>query len=225
MTNENGLWLRTRPEFLSLTRKILPTATAILWLRIAPSTLLTMLTVLGILATGCIPQHPVVGLKPESPSIKYEASDLLLLRLEGVKETHVDIVRPTFRWEQFPRVQDHKVIDQSNRLIGAVTYELRLWKVGKGFSDYYKYSWMYGRRDTDPGELVYSRQGIGQPEHTLETPLQPDSSYYWSVRAHFTLDGRRRATQWSQLLPSNTPVSEIQSTCLIPATFHLIHTP
>lgn len=221
MTNENGIFLRTRQEPLSTTRKILPSASALLWLRIAPSTLLTLLAVLGVLATGCVPQkHHVVGLKPESPSIE--------------KETHIDTLRPTFRWERFPPLQ-HPLHPN----VEAVTYELRLWKVGEEFSgapqksgpwigtmhDDYKYSWMYGCRDTDPGELVYSQQGIGQPEHTLETTLQPDSRYFWSVRAHFTLAGRRRATQWSQQLPHNTPVSEIQSTCLIPATFHLIHTP
>lgn len=222
MTNENGLLPRPRQKLLSNMRKILPHASGVVRVRIVPPALLTLLAVLGVLATGCIPQHHahVVGLKPETPSIE--------------KETHIDTLRPTFRWERFPPLR-HPLHPN----VEAVTYELRLWKVGKEFSgapqesgpwigtmhDDYKYSWMYGCRDTDPGELVYSRQGIAQPEHTLKTTLQPDSRYFWSVRAHFTLAGRRRATQWSQQLPHNTPVSEIQSTCLMPATFHLIHTP
>jgi hypothetical protein len=224
-------------------RKILPHASGVARVRIVPPALLTLLAVLGVLATGCIPQHHahVVGLKPETPSIKHEASDLWLTilapwknRLREVKETHIDTLRPTFRWERFPPLR-HPLHPN----VEAVTYELRLWKVGKEFSgapqesgpwigtkhDDYKYSWLYGCRDTDPGELVYSRQGIAQPEHTLETTLQPDSRYFWSVRAHFTLAGRRRATQWSEQLPHNAPVSEIQSTCLMPATFYLIHTP
>ena len=222
MTNENGLLLNTRQEPLSHSARssLMPQASC--GCGSSPPALLTLLAVLDVLATGCIPQHHahVVGLKPESPSIE--------------NETHIDTLRPTFRWERFPPLR-HPLHPN----VKAVTYELRLWKVGKEFSrapqesgpwigtrhDDYKYSWMYGCRDTDPGELVYSRQGIAQPEHTLETTLQPDSRYFWSVRAHFTLVGRRRATQWSQQLPHNTPFSEIQSTCLIPATFHLIHTP
>ena len=231
MTNENGLLITTRQEPLSHMRKIFPPASGVVQLRVAPHALLTVLTVLGVLATGCIPQHHVAGLKPESPSIEHEASDLWLTilapwqdRIRNAKETHVDTLRPTFRWERFPRIRDPSDPFFSTRM-GSVTYELRLWKVGKGFPDDYKYSWMYGCWDTDPGELVYSRQGIGQPEHTLETPLQPDSRYFWTVRAHFTLDGRRRATQWSQQLPHDTSASQFEATCLLPATFHLIHTP
>lgn len=153
MTNENRLLIRSRRESRFHMRKFLPRASGVVRLRVAPQALLTLLAVLGVLATGCIPQHHahVVGLKPESPSIE--------------EETHIDTLRPTFRWERFPPY------------FGAVTYELRLWKVGKEFSgapqesgpwigtrhDDYKYSWMYGCRDTDPGELVYSRHGTHSP--------------------------------------------------------------
>lgn len=218
---------------MSTTHKTLPSALGIVRLQVVSPALLTLLAMLGVLATGCITQNPVVGLKPESPPIKRTVSDPV--RLRKVKETYIDTLRPTFRWERFDQVRDPFF---STRM-EAVTYELRLWKVGKEFSgvlqesgpwigtgrDDYKYSWMYGCRDTDPGELVYSRQGIGQPEHTVETPLDPDSQYFWSVRAHFTLDGRRRATEWSQQLPHTSSVSQFKPTCLLPATFHLIHTP
>ncbi|MBH0177610.1 MAG: hypothetical protein HP491_07030 [Nitrospira sp.] len=171
-------------------RKFLPHTSGIVRLRVAPPALLTLLAVLGVLATGCVPQQPhVVGLRPESPSIE--------------KETHIDTLRPTFRWERFPQLRH-----PFHQSFKAVTYELRLWKVGKEFSgapqksgpwigtrhDDYKYSWMYGCRDTDPGELVYSRQGIGQPEHTLETTLQPDSRYFGAFEpiSRSPTDGGRR---------------------------------
>ena len=189
-----------------------------------------------LLATGCIakPFTPVyiVGLKPELP--------------RADRESQVDTLRPTFRWEQFPRAADLVEIDpRGDERIAAVSYELRLWKVGEQFSgalekpgtiDWigaasdYKYSWRHECRDTDPGELVYTKQGLVTPEHILETPLQPNSRYFWTVRAHFTLDGKRRATEWSEQLPDLTvnPVVGFQNQedgCSYPATFHLIRTP
>ena len=125
--------------------------------------------------------------------------------------------------------------------ITAVHYELRLWKVGPVFSgrfetpgtsfwigsaDDYKYSWAHECRDSDPGELVYSKQGLTSPAHQLETPLEPDSRYFWTVRAHFTLDGKRRATEWSEQLLLY-PHDELQTWpdgCSSPAIFHLIRT-
>ncbi len=68
------------------------------------------------------------------------------------------------------------------------------------------------------------------PEHTLETPLQPNARYFWTVRAHFTLDGMRRASEWSEEFPhflgNEEHVFESRKDgCSYPATFHLIRTP
>ena len=153
--------------------------------------ILTVSTMCVLLATGCAPSKPfVVGLKPESPFTEIE--------------TQVDTLRPTFRWERFPRAKDlEEIAPHAAERIGAVSYELRLWKVGKAFSgkletagtigwigeaDDYKYSWGHECRDTDPGELVYTKEGLLNPEHTLGTSLQPSSRYFWTVRAHFMLD-------------------------------------
>lgn len=46
-----------------------------------------------------------------------------------------------------------------------------------------------------PGTTVYQRSGLIAPEHTIDTSLLPDSRYFWTVRAHFELDGRLRATE------------------------------
>jgi hypothetical protein len=78
--------------------------------------------------------------------------------------------------------------------------------------------------------LVYTKRGLVTREHTLETPLQPNARYFWSIRAHFTLDGKRRATEWSELLPDLTVNPEFgfqnqKDGCSYPATFHLIRTP
>jgi len=197
------------------------------------ATMLTLSATIVLLAVGCTPTQPyVVGLKPESPFPK--------------SESQVDTLRPTFRWERFPRAKDLEELGpHAGERIAAVNYEVRLWKVGKEFpgisnlvnADYdrqsqfdYKYSWGHECRDTDPGELVYSQQGLLNPEHTLETPLQPSSLYFWTVRAHFMLDGKRKATEWSEqlILKPYDPSERFEDRehgCSSPATFHLIQTP
>lgn len=192
----------------------------------------------AVLATGCFsqPQPIVTGLKPVAPLD--EAAD--------TGETKVDQL-PTFRWEQFPRQQDRQELDPRGNRIAAVSYEFRLWKAGARYSledvprhgalwvgeayDY-KYSWDHECRDTDPGELVLSKKGLLTPQYHVETPLEPDSYYFWSVRAHFTLDGKRRATEWSEqlidvVLRDGKPDRELglidSNGCSYKATFHLIH--
>lgn len=192
--------------------------------------ILTVSATCVLLAAGCAPSKPyVVGLKPESPFAE--------------RESQVDTLRPTFRWERFPRAKDlEELAPHAGERIAAVSYELRLWKVGKEFSgklerpgtpgwigaaDDYKYSWGHECRDTDPGELVYSQQGLLNPEHTLETPLRLNSLYFWTVRAHFMLDGKRRATEWSEqfLFHPSEGFKSREDGCSYPATFHLIRTP
>ena len=168
----------------------------------------------------------VVGLQPESPVVEIESQ--------------VDTLRPTFRWERFPRAKDlEELAPHAGERIDAVSYELRLWKVGEEFPGTglwigaaydYKYSWTHECRDTDPGELVYTKQGLLNPEHNLETPLRPSSLYFWTVRAHFTLDRKRRVTEWSEQLPTIIRYASLGfengiDGCSYPATFHLIRTP
>jgi hypothetical protein len=189
--------------------------------------ILTVSATCVLLAAGCLPKPYVVGLKPEAPFAE--------------KESQVDTLRPTFRWERFPRAKDLEELGPyAGERIAAVSYELRVWKVEKQFSgeferpgtpgrigaaNDYKYSWWHECRDTDPGELVDSQQGLLNPEHTLETPLQPNSSYFWTVRADFTLDGKHRATEWSEQLPYWGSSYAWKDGCSYPATFHLIRTP
>jgi len=208
-----------------------PAPTDLQW-GVVHGAILTLSATCVLLAAGCAPKPYVVGLKPESPIVE--------------SESQVDTLRPTFRWERFPRAKDLEELGpHAGERIGAVSYELRLWKVGKEFSgkfeihgttgwigapDDYKYSWGHGCRDTDPGELVYSQQGLVNPEHTLGTPLRPRSLYFWTIRAHFMLDGKRRATEWSEQLPAfrfsaSLGLESWKYGCSDPATFHLIRTP
>jgi hypothetical protein len=43
------------------------------------------------------------------------------------------------------------------------------------------------------GREVYYREGIQEPEHTLEVSLQPDREYYWSVRVRHG----QEVSEWS----------------------------
>jgi len=208
--------------------------TRVVWLTVSLTGLL--------LAGGCSSSHHIVGLKPDYPALSCVGYRRTCPPFSN-RTPLVDSLRPTFRWEQFPRPQDVQELGgHTDRRIANVSYELRLWKVGADFSgdvdhpttsglwigeaDEYKTFWGHECRDTDPGKLVYHKLSLPIPEHTLETPLQPDSHYYWSIRAHFRLDGKRRATAWSEQLPlwyygmefPNRPCSPF-------ATFHLFRTP
>lgn len=83
-------------------------------------------------------------------------------------ESRVDSLQPTMSWEPF---------SGSN-----VTYDLKIWRAGR----------------LGPDTVVYSRTNLDQSTHKLETTLEPSSLYYWSVRAHFSGQGRRRITDWSR---------------------------
>lgn len=56
--------------------------------------------------------------------------------------------------------------------------------------------------DGAPGALVYERLGLVAAEHRVETELNSDATYYWSVRMRYSVAGRPRATRWSA---SNEP--------------------
>ena len=86
------------------------------------------------------------------------------------------------RWEPFPRPRD---IKPGNKAvlprIGAVTYDLKIWEAASGF----------------PSRLVYQRNGLPRPEHTLDYALEPHTRYFWTFRARYTFDARPQATRWA----------------------------
>jgi hypothetical protein len=80
----------------------------------------------------------------------------------------INSLQPTMRWESFRGTN--------------VTYELKMWRSGR----------------LGPEAVVYSRANIEQDSHKLEVTLEPLTLYYWSVRAHFSENGRDRITDWSR---------------------------
>jgi hypothetical protein len=86
---------------------------------------------------------------------------------------------PTLRWNPFPTSGYESLQDR----IADVSYELRIWKAV--------------RRDFARESLVYSRRGLTDPSHQVESYLEPETLHVWAVRARFKLDGEWRLTPWS----------------------------
>lgn len=85
----------------------------------------------------------------------------------------IDSLQPTMRWHKLNR--------------DNVTYDLCLWST-------------IGSENTqeNQGEVVYHRENIENTQHTLETPLEPSTLYFYSVRARFSENGLDKVTDWSR---------------------------
>jgi hypothetical protein len=151
---------------------------------------------LTALASGCATPHPAEGLRP-----------LPLLTLGDSLTRQAQSLRPLLQWEPFPRPADMKD-DKSSSLsrVQIVTYEVRIWRAESPvaglcapFPPEFAADAIGRGPCIFPGELVYTRGGLANPFHTVESPLAPATVYLWAVRARFDLDGQPRVTQWSVL--------------------------
>ena len=130
---------------------------------------------------------PVSGFKPLYP----EARFIYTVGSGNMRAwPEVESLQPTLQWESVPgRVEDswfnkEPFIAADPERIRNVTYDVKVWRV----------------KDLSPEKLVYERKRIKGTEHRLEEPLEPDSKYYWSVRARFEFDGKPRVSEWSMLI-------------------------
>ena len=150
------------------------------------------------------------GLAPLEPSGVFGPSHPLLNAVPEVAS-----VSPTLRWEPFPRKLD--VAADSKQLLARVTrvqYDLRIWRSnpqGDAGDLVYARQGLALEPMVTPGvpadsaasgtnEGSSSSPAPGRPcvAHGLEVPLEPGTTYLWSVRARFLLDGEERVTRWSQ---------------------------
>jgi hypothetical protein len=137
-----------------------------------------------LISAGCAVPTAVSGFRPVYPEVTHSfgpsAPDIL-------DWTKVDSLQPTLRWQAFPGehqdgwLRTTPFIDVNPGSVRDVRYDLRIWTV-------------LGR---SPGDLVYEIDGLTEPSHKLDRSLKPDTEYYWTVRARFTLDGQPRASEWS----------------------------
>lgn len=110
-----------------------------------------------------------LGLAPIDPPLSFS--------LGKVKDLH-----PSLRWQGFPRSSDVSVAPEDMAQVKNVRYDLFVAE-------------LHG----DDLRIIYQREGLLNPEHTIEKSLKPETEYKWSVRARFELDGRERVTEWSGL--------------------------
>jgi len=111
----------------------------------------------------------MVGLRAEYPEQRFR-----LFLDELAKFVPVDSLQPTLRWESFPRKKD---FDAKIGEVSDVTYQLKI--AGDG--------------------MLYSKDALREPYHTIDVPLKPSTKYLWTVRACFKLKGEPRCTVWGSV--------------------------
>lgn len=119
------------------------------------------------------------GLAPRYPGIRGQLSGDRLLG-PHFEWTVVDSIRPVISWESFPRTSDVKAAPEDMARVSHVRYDLIIAE----------------EKNLAAHAVVYRRDGLPEPRHLIETRLQADTRYFWTVRARFKLDGRDRVTEW-----------------------------
>ena len=130
-----------------------------------------------LLLVGACAPGAVIGLRPEYPPIGE------LYRDTAYDFVEVDSLQPTFRWEAFPRERDRAANKEILSGLTDVTYDLQIWRVETTFQY--------------PAERVYAKRGLTATSHRIEQPLAPATTYSWTVRARFQVNGEPRVTEWA----------------------------
>lgn len=120
------------------------------------------------------------GLAPLYPPTRGQltSDDFIARRFEWYETENL---RPTLRWEAFPRKTDIAVAPEDMARVRNVRYDLLVAR----------------EENLAPGDVAYRREDLPSAEHALEINLQSNTRYFWTVRARFELDGRTRLTEWS----------------------------
>jgi len=121
------------------------------------------------------------GLAPIAPSTRGMAIEDPLF--SSFYWTKVDQIQPTLSWQQFPRTSDIRKAPEEMGRVRNVRYDLVIAR----------------EHNFAPAEVVYRREGLPGNVHTIKTALSPATRYYWTVRARFDLDGRKRVTEWGSI--------------------------
>jgi len=118
-----------------------------------------------------------------------DSSAIMDYTWKGIRFVQVDSLKPTLQWKSFPTAKDIKV-DKTGDLnrICEVTYDLNIWRA----------------EDPPSKVIIYSRTQLENSSHKIESPLDPLTRYFWSVRVRFKLDGRDIETNWSTCCPFYT---------------------
>lgn len=122
------------------------------------------------------------GLLPLEPGLRGQLSGDQLIG-QHFEWKAADGLRPTLRWQGFPRKTDIAVAPDEMGRVRNVRYDLVIAQ----------------EQNMAPAEIVYRRDGLAGTVHTVQVTLKPDTRYFWTVRARFELDGRERVTEWGTI--------------------------
>jgi hypothetical protein len=110
------------------------------------------------------------------------------------QEKRLDTLRPTLRWSTaFFKSGKEPIENEQPR--NNLRFDIKVFQAKQIRSSQLTRLW--------PVTLVYSRQGLDKPEHTMETDLAPCTDYLWSVRGRYEEDGVGYITEWSGDYPRN----------------------
>ncbi len=128
--------------------------------------------------------HLFLVIQPVSPEHAKQFNKIFSSKSESV--------RPTLRWQAFPTPADIAA-DPSGGLARAtnVTYDLKIWRQGN--FDF------WGDNNSPyffPDRIIHDVEGKPGPYFVPPEPLEPFTSYFWTVRARFEIDGFPRLTDW-----------------------------
>jgi hypothetical protein len=103
----------------------------------------------------------------------------------GPKDNLADDLSPLLSWQGFPRESDISMAPQDMKRVKNVRYELVVGTGGNG----------------ETPDVFYHVEGLTETSHRIPMRLEPDTRYFWSVRARFDLNGRMRVTDWATYCP------------------------
>ena len=112
-------------------------------------------------------------------------------------------LRPALKWPAFPPKGD----PVGGYCPTDITYDLRIYRL-EGDQ----------LRLEDP---CYARQGLAEPVHQVERPLDPKGQYVWTFRAKFRVNGSLRHTPWSETnRPPRLALVGVLPPCYAPLPVH-----
>lgn len=106
----------------------------------------------------------------------------------GLKPVYPDVGHPNYHVVEVSSLQPTLKWEASSQ--PGATYDLNVFEGPEAGSDILPLPAL----KRDPAKLVYVREGLLKPEHTVEELLKPGNVYFWSVRLH----EEGKISEWSR---------------------------
>lgn len=145
------------------------------------SPLPALLAFVLVSTAGCADFTSRTSPRPIEPDLRPEV-DWNPFAAHPLHPGNVGTLRPHLCWQPFELAAARAADPWYLEVDDLVRYDVRVWRLGPR------------------AVLVYERSGLESCEHTLESDLEPATSYRWSVRARFERQGEPRLSDWSTAL-------------------------